>query len=190
MSRTRRHAVIAVLLPLVLTACGGQPPREVSMATVVTSPAPPIGASVSEIRRIEAQRRRPDPEPRFVRLGPKRRMTGIGRAVLVDLGTGCQYVARTMHQDTLVISALMEDAPDSPTGSRQLCGTPHPGTDEIVVLAGGDIAMIEVAVERDRDTGCEYVVGTVYQDDVSVVPRVAARGEQRRQICRRAGRGA
>lgn len=142
----------------------------------------PAGASVAEAKRIRATNARVESLPV---ISPVDDMIGISRIVLLDVGTGCQYVVRAMYQDAVDLSARMErdPRPENPMGSRQRCGASVPGSKEVKSLTSGVPMGFHAGIETDRETGCEYMVVSYWQDDVRSLPRMIAAGDQRRQLC-------
>jgi len=101
-------------------------------------------------------------------------------STLLDVGTGCEYVVSTMYQDDIDVTPRMQR---TPSGDRQICGTPRPGSTEFVVRKGGQASWVSVAVVSDRETGCQYISATMFQDAVRIVGRMEAQGDERRQMC-------
>jgi hypothetical protein len=180
----------AIIGLLCLTACDS--PSDVHESrSIETAPrsierSVPAGASVAQARTIRAANdhaRRPKAPPAFSTLGGAEHALNISRAILVDEGTGCQYVVRAMYQDAIDLSPRNERDPTSPDGTRHRCGTPIPGSNAISVLPGDDRFSIRASIEIDRDTGCQQIVATYWQDDVETTPRISAHGDARMQVC-------
>lgn len=142
----------------------------------------PSGTSVAEAKRIRAANARIESVPV---ISPVDDIGGISRIVLLDVGTGCQYVVRAMYQDAIDLSARMEPdpRPENPMGSRQRCGASVPGSKDVKSLTSGVPMGFHAGIETDRETGCEYMVVSYWQDDVRSLPRMIAIGDQRRQLC-------
>lgn len=107
-----------------------------------------------------------------------------GSSTLVDTGTGCEYVIQTLFQKTLSITPRNENAASGP---RQICRTPRPGAKGFVLVAGGTAEPAAFSALVDRSTGCQYIVGTMFQSGVAATPRMTARGDERMPLCRRPG---
>jgi hypothetical protein len=177
------NRLLALALLASLASCG---PATMEVADVKDPGrkeiAIPAGASVAEAKRIRAANERVDSLPI---ISPVGEMSGISRIVLLDVGTGCQYVVRAMYQDAVDLSARMErdPRPGNPIGSRQRCGASVPGSKDVKSLTSGVPMGFHAGIETDRETGCQYMVVSYWQDDVRSLPRTMAAGDERRHMC-------
>lgn len=183
--RTREAACAIRLLlavtSLALASCGTEATRT---TYVDESTAPrisvPTGSSVAEARRIGAANEAARTMPPMATVAGG---TDAIHVLLADMGTGCQYVLRTTHQSGSDLSPRMERTPGLRTASRQRCGKPKEGSDEIRVLSSDGPTQYAAAVEADRETGCQYLVVVNWRDDVASTPRTVADGDLRLQKC-------
>jgi hypothetical protein len=178
------NRILAIVCLAALSACRGEPVEEAdSLVSVVPDAPVPTGASVAEIRRARAERAKPPKPPGYVILGTQKDQLEIGHATLVDLGTGCQYTVRTIFQDGIDIAPRMERGPGANDDSEQRCRTTSPRRSGFVLLPGSTIDTVHVSIVLDQETGCQSIVGTIFQDDVASTPRMRTVGGSRRQMC-------
>lgn len=175
--------MIAVLCLTALASCTGTPVKEADTLVDAVPDAKPlnVGASVSEIRQAEAAKAKKPVAPQYVVLGTKDDVLDIAQATIVDMATGCQYTVRTMFQKDLDISPRMEGVPGSDPIHR--CRTPTKGRTGFLLLPGSGIDDVHVSAVRDQETGCQSIVGILWQKAVASTPRMQVAGRGRRQIC-------
>lgn len=181
----KRILTLAILASL--CACSPAGTVRETNADILGSGAPtkevpiPAGASVADIRAATPKPRPAAVSP-YVTLGSDAANLDVDTATLVDLGTGCQYTVRTIFQSDMEIGPRNESAP---AGPRQRCGRARPGSMEFALLPGGDTDSMHVSIVRDHETGCDEIVGSMYQEALFATQRMEAVGDGRRQYCRR-----
>lgn len=111
-------------------------------------------------------------------VGGEEAQLSVLTSTVIDTGTGCQYTVRTIFQKGADIQ------PRNEAPGRQICQGGRAGSN-VLQMKDGEIESVHNSVTRDRITGCEEIVGTLYQAAVFATPRMEAVGEKKQQICRK-----
>lgn len=163
-----RAPLLAIAIALLTTGCNGNVPEQRDTTAATAS-----SADVSTTRPAPAQ-------SAYVLSGGVE--LSVETATLVDVGTGCQYTVRTLYQNEIDLQPRNEPFGE---GERQVCGQPRNGGNPFVTLAGGSLSAAEVAIITDTGTGCQEIVGTLFQKSLFATPRMQRIGDRQRQVCRR-----
>lgn len=96
-------------------------------------------------------------------------------SVLRDRMTGCEYVVTSLNGEEIDISRRSE-------AGKQRCAAPATGAGYIWI--GAPLA-VTVSTVRDTQTGCDYIVGTMYGQTSFIEPRMIRTGAGDTQpLCR------
>lgn len=127
-----------------------------------------------------ASTRPAEPRPRFVDLAYPGGRSGLRMGVLRDRETGCEYVVTSLHGEEVDMTERMERLPMGPEVQRCVTGTR--GTGYVWI---GEALPIIVSTIRDTQTGCEYIMGTLFSQTSFIHPRkIRLQGPDTIALCR------
>jgi hypothetical protein len=154
-------------------------PQPTATATVAADAAgeDPIPPELRDIAPIVAPTpssasRPPAAAARFVDLGSEDgSRSGVSMSVIRDRATGCEYVVTKLYGEDLSAERRTERTPQ---GQRiQRCVRPTGGSGYVWI---GSALPVQVSTVRDTQTGCDYVLGTMFGQASFMLPRMERAG--------------
>jgi len=104
---------------------------------------------------------------------------GLTMTVIRDLGTGCEYVVTGLFGEDMTAEPRME-----PTEADQEVHRCVTSKGRGYVWIGGSLPA-QITTVRDTQTGCEYILGTMYGQTAFMIRRMMrSTGTDTRMVCR------
>jgi len=148
-----------------------------SAARVNTSKEDLESPELHDVGPIVAPAPAPAPRPsattaRFVDLGTEDgSRSGVSMSVIRDRTTGCEYVITSLYGEDLSTERRMERTPQGYKVQR--CVRPTGGSGYVWI---GSTLPIQISTVRDTQTGCDYVLGTMYGQASFMMQRMERTG--------------